>query len=68
MQKENQQLMADALEQAETEMRNRLEVINEIRAMAAMSTNRHQKLIDLTQTANIGLLCEMSLVEVRPLA
>lgn len=65
MHKENQQLMADALEQAETEMRNRLEVINEIRAMAAMSTNRHQKLIDLTQTANIGLLCEMSLVELK---
>lgn len=65
MQIENRQLMAEALEQAEVDMKKRLEVINEIRAMAAMAQNRPQKLIDLTQTSNSGLLCEMSLVELK---
>lgn len=49
--------------QAELEMRRRMELIHQIRAMEAVPVVR-QKFVDLTETAGAGLLSEMSIAEV----
>lgn len=49
--------------QAEEEMRRRMELIHQIRAMEAVPIIR-QKLVDLTTTSGHGLLSEMSIAEV----
>ncbi len=45
-------------------MRQKMELIQQIRAMEATPVIRH-KLVDLTETAGHGLLSEMSIAEVR---
>lgn len=45
-------------------MRQKMELIQEIRAMQATSAARQPKPVDLTETAGYGLLCEMSIAEV----
>lgn len=45
-------------------MRQKMELIQEIRAMEATSAARQPKTVDLTETAGYGLLCEMSIAEV----
>jgi len=45
-------------------MRQRLELIQEIRNMQAASAARQPKVIDITETAGYGLMCEMSIAEV----
>ena len=60
---ESRELMARAVEEAEAEMRRRMELIHQIRAMEAVPVIR-QKLVDITSTAGHGLLSEMSIVEV----
>ena len=49
--------------QAEKEMRRRMELIHQIRAMEAVPIIR-QKFVDLTATSGHGLLSEMSIAEV----
>lgn len=49
--------------QAEEEMRRRMELIHQIRAMEAVPIIR-QKFVDLTATSGHGLLSEMSIAEV----
>lgn len=61
---ENRELMRQALEEAETEMRKKLELIRQIRAMEASPAPR-QKLVDLTSTAGAWLLSEMSIAELK---
>lgn len=61
---ESQELMRRAIEQAEIEMRRRMELIHQIRAMEAVPVIR-QKFVDLTSTSGHGLLSEMSIVELR---
>ena len=46
------------------EMRQKMELIQQIRAMEAIPVNR-KKLVNLTETAGYGLLNEMSIAEVR---
>ena len=60
---ESRELMQRALEEAEAEMRRRMELIHQIRAMEAVPIIR-QKFVDLTSTAGHGLLSEMSIAEV----
>ena len=55
--------MRAALEEAEQEMRQKMELIRQIRAMEATPVNRF-KLVDLTEKAGHGLLSEMSIAEV----
>ena len=60
---ESRELMRRAIEEAEAEMRRRMELIHQIRAMEAVPAIR-QKFVDLTATSGHGLLSEMSIVEV----
>jgi len=61
---ESKELMRQALEEAELEMRRRMELIHQIRAMEAVPIIR-QKFVDLTATSGHGLLSEMSIAELR---
>ncbi|XP_048746948.2 cilia- and flagella-associated protein 99-like isoform X2 [Ostrea edulis] len=61
---ESKELMKQALEEAEEEMRRRMELIHQIRAMEAVPIIR-QKFVDLTATSGHGLLSEMSIAELR---
>ncbi|KAK3094329.1 hypothetical protein FSP39_000366 [Pinctada imbricata] len=61
---ESKELMRQALEEAEIEMRRRMELIHQIRAMEAVPIIR-QKFVDLTATSGHGLLSEMSIAELR---
>ena len=53
--------------QAEEEMRQKMALIQQIRAMEATPVIRH-KLVDLTEKAGHGLLSEMSIGEVRQMS
>ncbi|XP_076472464.1 cilia- and flagella-associated protein 99-like [Babylonia areolata] len=61
---ENRELMRQALEDAEAEMKRKLELIHQIRAAEASPAPR-QKMVDLTATAGARLLSEMSIAELR---
>ncbi|XP_033756504.1 cilia- and flagella-associated protein 99-like isoform X1 [Pecten maximus] len=61
---ESRELMRQAVEEAEVEMRRRMELIHQIRAMEAVPIIR-QKFVDLTATSGHGLLSEMSIAELR---
>ena len=56
--------MAQALEEAEREMRCKAELIQQIRAMERVPIIR-TKFVDLAETGKQGLLVEMSVTEVR---
>lgn len=62
--KESQELMAKALEEAEEEMRRKTELIQQIRAIESVPVVT-MKFVDLTATSGVGLLSEMSVVELR---
>lgn len=61
---ESKELMRQALEEAEADMRRKMELIHQIKAMEAVPIIR-QKLIDLTESAGHGLLSEMSIAELK---
>lgn len=61
---ESRDLMKQALEEAEADMRCKMELIQQIRAMEATPVSRF-KIVDLTSTSGAGLLGEMSIVELR---
>lgn len=61
---QSRELMKQALEDAEAEMRRKIELIQEIRAMESIPINRN-KHVDLTATAGHALLSEMSIVELK---
>lgn len=50
--------------QAEIVMKQKMELINQIKEMESDRSIR-QRLVDLTETSGCGLLCEMSIAEVR---
>ncbi|KAH9499398.1 Cilia- and flagella-associated protein 99 [Bulinus truncatus] len=56
--------MKQALEEAELEMRCKIELIQQIRAIESTPVNRFKPL-DLTATSGAGLLGEMSIAELR---
>ncbi|KAI0218459.1 Cilia- and flagella-associated protein 99 [Lamellibrachia satsuma] len=58
-------LMKQALEEAEVEMKQRMHIIHEIRALESTRALRHGKLVDLSSTGGHKLLGEMSIVELR---
>ncbi|XP_019859478.1 PREDICTED: cilia- and flagella-associated protein 99-like isoform X2 [Amphimedon queenslandica] len=64
MEKENQELLKKALEEEEAEMRRKVELIQQIKAMESIPVSR-TKFVDLTETGGQGLLSEMSVVELR---
>ncbi|CAL1547850.1 unnamed protein product [Lymnaea stagnalis] len=61
---ESRELMKQALEEAEDEMRAKMELIQQIRVMESMPVSRF-KVLDLTSTSGAGLLGEMSILELR---
>ncbi|XP_023933113.1 cilia- and flagella-associated protein 99 isoform X2 [Lingula anatina] len=61
---ESKELMRQALEEAEAEMRRKMEIIQQIRAMEAVPAIR-VKFVDFTKTAGYGLLSEFSLAELK---
>ncbi|CAG5119109.1 unnamed protein product, partial [Candidula unifasciata] len=61
---ENLDLMKQALAEAEEELRCKMKLIQEIRAMEATPI-RNTKMVDLTSTSGYGLLSEMSIAELR---
>ena len=62
--KESQEIMKRALEEAEEEMRQKVALIAKIRAIESVPVIRF-KYVDLTETAGAGLLNEMSIAELR---
>lgn len=62
---ENRELMRQALEDAESEVKRKLELIHQIKAAESTPAPRHQKMIDLTATSGARLLSEMSITELR---
>ncbi|NWX10620.1 CFA99 protein, partial [Caloenas nicobarica] len=61
---ENRELLRQALEDEEEKLTKRYELIQQIRAIASLPSLRH-KFVDLTETGGHGLICEMSIVELR---
>ncbi|KAJ8317728.1 hypothetical protein KUTeg_005632 [Tegillarca granosa] len=61
---ESRELMRIAFEEAEAEMKKKMELIHQIRAMEAVPIIR-QKFVDLTATSGHGLLGEMSIAELK---
>jgi len=61
---ESKELMRIALEEAEEEMRRKVELIHQSRAMAAAPISRN-KMVDFTETAGYRFLNEMSIAELR---
>ncbi|XP_049649190.1 cilia- and flagella-associated protein 99 isoform X2 [Accipiter gentilis] len=61
---ENRELLRQALEEEEEKLRKRYELIQQIRAIESLPNIRH-KFVDLTETGGHGLICEMSIVELR---
>ncbi|XP_059146670.1 cilia- and flagella-associated protein 99-like [Physella acuta] len=61
---ESRELMRQALEEAEAEMRCKMELIQQIRVMESTPVNR-VKMVDLAATSGMGLLNEMSILELR---
>ncbi|NXU54400.1 CFA99 protein, partial [Turnix velox] len=61
---ENRELLRQALEEEEEKLRKRYELIQQIRAIESLPGIRH-KFVDLTETGGHGLICEMSIVELR---
>ncbi|NXW36374.1 CFA99 protein, partial [Phaetusa simplex] len=60
----NRELLRQALEEEEEKLRKRYELIQQIRAIESLPSLRH-KFVDLTETGGHGLICEMSIVELR---
>ncbi|XP_014822227.1 PREDICTED: cilia- and flagella-associated protein 99 [Calidris pugnax] len=61
---ENRELLRQALEEEEEKLKKRYELIQQIRAIESLPILRH-KFVDLTETGGHGLICEMSIVELR---
>ncbi|KAM6313447.1 cilia- and flagella-associated protein 99 [Aegotheles albertisi] len=61
---ENRELLRQALEEEEEKLRKRYELIQQIRAIESLPSLKH-KFVDLTETGGHGLICEMSIVELR---
>ncbi|NXI68566.1 CFA99 protein, partial [Anseranas semipalmata] len=61
---ENRELLRQALEEEEEKLRKRYELIQQIRALESLPSLKH-KFVDLTETGGHGLICEMSIVELR---
>ncbi|KAF5892555.1 cilia- and flagella-associated protein 99 [Clarias magur] len=61
---QSQELLRQALEEAQTELSRKFELIRQIRAIESVPHLSH-KFIDDTETGGHDLLCEMSLVELR---
>ncbi|XP_064367589.1 cilia- and flagella-associated protein 99 isoform X1 [Dromaius novaehollandiae] len=61
---ENRELLRQALEEEEEKLRKRYELIQQIRAIESLPSLK-SKFVDLTETGGHGLICEMSIVELR---
>ncbi|XP_077992467.1 cilia- and flagella-associated protein 99-like [Glandiceps talaboti] len=61
---ESRELLQQALEEAEAEMRRKIDIIQQIRAMESVPKIRHT-FVDLSSTAGHSLLSEMSMAELR---
>ncbi|KAI8440193.1 hypothetical protein MSG28_001582 [Choristoneura fumiferana] len=63
---DNQTLLAKAMKAKQEELEYRIKMIKEIKILAAIAKKaRVPKIIDLTETSGLGLLCEMSIAELQ---
>ncbi|XP_022127075.2 RB1-inducible coiled-coil protein 1-like [Pieris rapae] len=64
--KENEAILAQAMEAKQEELEKRIRVIKEIKMLAEIAKKaKVPKIIDLTETSGLGLLCEMSMAELQ---
>lgn len=63
---DNQTLLAKAMRAKQEELEYRIKMIKEIKILASIAKKaRVPKIIDLTETSGLGLLCEMSIAELQ---
>lgn len=66
LKKESRKLTAQAMEAHQEELERRINMIKEIKILSLIAKKaRVPKVIDLTETAGLGLLCEMSVAELQ---
>ncbi|CAH1635172.1 unnamed protein product [Spodoptera littoralis] len=64
--KESELILAQTIKEKQEELDRRITMIKEIKILAAIAKKaRVPKVIDLTETARLGLLCEMSIAELQ---
>lgn len=66
LKKESEFMVAQAMKQKQKELERRIRMIKEIKILAVISKKaKVPKIIDFTETSGLGLLCEMSIVELQ---
>ncbi|XP_060800528.1 cilia- and flagella-associated protein 99-like [Amyelois transitella] len=66
LKQESELLIANALKQKQEELERRVKMIKEIKILSMIAKKaRVPKIIDLTETSGLGLLCEMSMAELQ---
>ncbi|KAF9808705.1 hypothetical protein SFRURICE_010027 [Spodoptera frugiperda] len=64
--KESEMILAQTMKEKQEELDRRITMIKEIKILAAIAKQaRVPKVIDLTETSGLGLLCEMSIAELQ---
>ncbi|XP_014355840.2 uncharacterized protein LOC106708801 [Papilio machaon] len=64
--KENETLQLQSLQAKQEELKRKIQMIKEIKILSIIAKRaKLPKIIDLTETSGIGLLCEMSMVELQ---
>lgn len=66
LKKESEMLIAKAMQMKQEELERRIKMIKEIKVLEIIAKKaKMPKIIDLTDTAKLGLLCEMSVAELQ---
>lgn len=68
MTEESRQLKAQLVKQREEETRRKIKLIQEIKTLQSLRALPSIKDFDPTESSGLGLLCEMSLAEVRSIS
>ncbi|XP_021184622.3 cilia- and flagella-associated protein 99 [Helicoverpa armigera] len=64
--KETEMILAKAIQEKQEQLERRVNMIKEIKILAMIARKaRVPKIIDLTETSGLGLLCEMSMAELQ---
>ncbi|CAK1551767.1 unnamed protein product [Leptosia nina] len=66
LKKEKEEILAKAMKAKQEELEKRIHIIKEIKILAEIAKKaKVPKVIDLTETSGLGLLCEMSMAELQ---
>ncbi|KAI5645332.1 hypothetical protein NE865_02419 [Phthorimaea operculella] len=64
--RENEQLLANAMKEKQEELDQKIKMIKQIKILGVIAKkSRVAKIVDLTETSGVGLLCEMSIAELQ---